>query len=334
MSSHPIHEANKISPYGDLAREEFHKNHQILHKESYMLNKQNMKIFTQSWQPADSTSKVLKGLVAMIHGYCSESSWLFELNAVAIAKAGYFVCALDLQGHGYSEGSPGIISDFEYLVSDSIQYFDSVRKEHPRLPAFLYGESMGGAFSIIICLRQKNAWNGLILCGPLCGVSRNLMPLWPMEKVVIPVVASIAPLRRINSTNPLATQSIKEVWKKKLAGKSPNPPTKAMLPLQAITAREYIKVCVYVQERCRELDLPLLVLHGGDDRVCDPQFAKFLHDSAASQDKSLKIFPGMWHRLFGEPNESVELVFEMIVCWIELRAKMVKMNSTIMRSSL
>ncbi|CAI9095715.1 OLC1v1031711C1 [Oldenlandia corymbosa var. corymbosa] len=329
---HPIHEANKNSPYGDLRREEFHKKHQILHKESFMINNNNMKIFTQSWQPADSTSKVPKGLVAMIHPYCSESSWLFELNAVAIAKAGYFVCALDLQGHGYSDGSPGIISDFEVLVSDSTQYFDSVRKEHPKLPAFLYGESMGGGLSIIICLRQKNEWDGLILCGSLCGVSENMMPLWPMDKL-LPLTAFFAPSKRINSTKLLATEAVKEEWKKKLAMKSPNPPTSAMIPLPAITTQQTLQGMAYIQTRCRELELPLLILHGGDDKICDPQSAKFLLESAASQDKSLKIFPGMWHRLVGEPNETIELVFEIIISWIEVRAKMAKMTHY-MRSSL
>jgi hypothetical protein len=58
-----------------------------------MFNKKNMKIFTQSWRP-DSTSQP-KGIVAMVHVYSSsESSWLNELTAVAIAKAGFLVCAL------------------------------------------------------------------------------------------------------------------------------------------------------------------------------------------------------------------------------------------------
>ncbi|CAI9095697.1 OLC1v1031693C1 [Oldenlandia corymbosa var. corymbosa] len=324
--SHPIHEANKNSPYGDLTREEFHKKHQILHKQSFMFNKKNMKIFTQSWQPADYSTSELKGLVAMIHGYCSESSWLFELNAIAIAKSGYFVCALDLPGHGYSEGSRGFISDLLSLVSDSIQFFDSVRKEHSGLPAFLYGESLGGAIAVFICLRQKNEWNGLILSGPMFGISRNMLPMWPTEKIILPVASSFAPSWQINSTRLFAVESIKEGWKKRLVGKGPNRPTNSMIPLQAITLREFMKACSFIQRRCHQLEVPLLVLHGEDDRVCEPQAAKFVFQSAASKDKSMKICPGMWHQLIGEPNPSVEQVFEMIISWIEVRAKMVKMN--------
>ncbi|CAI9095699.1 OLC1v1031695C1 [Oldenlandia corymbosa var. corymbosa] len=327
--SHPIHEANKNSPYGDLTREEFHKKHQMLHKESFMFNNKNMKIFTQSWQPADYSTSRLKGMVAMIHGYCSESSWLFELNAVAIAKSGYFVCALDLQGHGYSEGSPGIIPDFLSLVSDSIQFFDSVRKEHPKLPAFLYGESVGGAISVFISLRQKKAWNGLILSGPMCGVSRYMLPVWPLEKFILPLASNIAPSFKVSSTKLLATGSIKEGWKKKMAGKSPNRPSNAMIPLPAITLREFMKACSFIERSCKELEVPLLILHGEEDRICDPEATKFVFRLASSRDKSMNILPGMWHQLIGEPNQSVELAFEIVISWIEVRAKLVKINQNI-----
>lgn len=321
MAPHPIHQANENSPYGDLTREEFYKKHQILHKESFMLNKENMKIFTQSWQP--NSSAKLKGLVGMVHGYSSESSWLFELNAVAIAKAGYFVCALDLQGHGYSEGSPGLISNFQFLVSDCIQLFNSARAEYPKLPAFLYGESMGGAVAIIIGLMQGKEWNGIILSGPLCGVSKKYKPLWPLEKL-LPVAAFIAPSWRITFTKPPATGSYKEEWKRKLVLKSPNRPICGKPP--AITAQELMKICSYIHGKCPELEVPLLILHGEDDNICDPDAAKFVFESAASKDKTLKIFPGMRHQLIGEPNESVELVFGTMISWIDVRAKLAKIN--------
>ncbi len=70
----------------------------------------------------------------------------------------------------------------------------------------------------------------------------------------------------------------------------------------------------------------MLILHGEDDKICDPQAAKFVFQSAASKDKSMNILPGMWHQLLGEPNESVELVFEIVISWIEVRANMVKMK--------
>ncbi|XP_059666450.1 caffeoylshikimate esterase-like [Cornus florida] len=327
--AHPIHQANENSPYGDLTREEFYKKHHILHEQSFMLNQQNMKIFTQSWRP--NLAPRLRGLVAMVHGYNSESSWLFELNAVAIAKAGFYVCALDLQGHGCSDGSPGHIPNIRPVVEDCIEFFDSARADHPKLPAFIYGESLGGAIATLICLKQRYQWDGLVLNGAMCGVSKKFKPAWPLEKL-LPVAALFAPNWRIVISKPVASKSYKEEWKRRLVAKSPSRRTGGKPP--AATALEFMRVCEYIKRNCHGLEVPMLVVHGGDDTVCDPNSARFVHESAASKDKSVKIFSGMWHQLIGEPNESVELVFGTVLSWIGERADKAKTNSCPLMPSL
>lgn len=42
--------------------------------------------------------------------------------------------------------------------------------EFNSLPSFLFGESMGGAVSLKIHFKQPKAWNGAILCAPMCKV--------------------------------------------------------------------------------------------------------------------------------------------------------------------
>ncbi|KAL2467420.1 alpha/beta-Hydrolases superfamily protein [Abeliophyllum distichum] len=314
--AHPIYEANEKSPYGNLSRDEFYKKHKIFHRQSFTKNKQNMKIFTQSWQPADSSYK-LRGLIGMIHGYASESSWFFELNAVAMAKSGFFVCALDLQGHGFSEGSPDHIPDIQPLVCDCINYFDSARADHPNLPPFLYGESLGAALAVLVCLKQRTAWKGLVLSGAMCEISKKFRPMWPIEKL-LPAAAFIAPSWRIVITQPPASRSYKEEWKRKLIERSPT--RKTCGKPTAASALQLLKVCEYVKRNCHELEVPMLIVHGGEDMICDPEGAKFLYAMSTSKDKTLKIFTGMWHQLNGEPNDSAEQVFNTILSWIEVRA--------------
>lgn len=321
--SHPIHQANENSPYGILTREEFYKKHQILHQQKVMLNKQRMKIFTQLWRPDPNISPRLRGIVAMVHGYATESSWLFELTAVAIAKAGFIACALDLQGHGYSDGHPGHIPNIQVIVGDCIQFFDSVRGDNPKLPAFLYGESLGGGIAILICLKQTSEWNGLILNGAMCGVSKKIKPMWPLEKL-LPLAACIAPSWRIVITKSPASKSYKEEWKRKLVGKSPNRHRLTSGKPPAATALECLRVCKFIKRNCHELEVPVLMVHGGDDKSCDPKAVVNVYESAASKDKSLRIFEGMWHMLMGEPNDSVELVFQTIISWIGERADKAK----------
>lgn len=315
--SHPVHEANENSPYGMLTRQEFHKKHQIIHQQKIMLNKQNMKIFTQSWRHDSSLTP--RGVVAMIHGYATESSWLFELTAVAIAKAGFIAYALDLQGHGFSDGHPGRIHNVHVVIDDCIQFFDSVRGDHPKLPAFLYGESLGGALALLISLKQKTEWTGLILNGAMCGISKNIKPMWPLEKL-LPLAACIAPNARIRFSRSPASKSYKEEWKRKLVSKSPNRHRLVSRKPPAATALQFFRVCTFIKRNCGELKIPMLIVHGGDDGSCDPIAAMNVYKSAASKDKTIRIFEGMWHMLIGEPNESVELVFGTIISWIGERA--------------
>ncbi|KAG9439140.1 hypothetical protein H6P81_019305 [Aristolochia fimbriata] len=315
--THPIHQATEESLFGGLTREEFLKKHQVLHEESFMLNSQKMKIFTQSWRL--KSANPLKGIVAMVHGYTGDSSWLIQLTAVAIAKLGFYVCALDLQGHGSSDGARGHIPDINPVVDDCIQYFDSVRLKHPELPAFLYGESLGGAIALLVSLRQNvEQWKGLILSGAMCGVSSKVKPLWPLEKL-LPVAAFFLSSKRVVLTKPLTERSFKEEWKRRLVAK--NPKRIHSTKPTAGTALEMMRICEEIERRSREVETPLLVLHGEDDLVCDAESATLVYENASSKDKTLKILPGVWHQFIGEPEEGVDLAFGIVFSWLEQRAK-------------
>lgn len=108
-------------------------------------------------------------------------------------------------------------------------------------------------------------------------------------------------------------------WKRKLALESPRRYTGRP---RAGTAQELMKICREVQSRFEEVDIPFLIVHGGDDVVCDPACVKELYRCASTKDKTLKVYPGMWHQLIGEPDDSVDLVFGEILDWLKTRAQL------------
>jgi hypothetical protein len=68
--------------------------------------------------------------------------------------------------------------------------------------------------------------------------------------------------------------------------------------------------------------MPFFILHGEADTVTDPEVSRALYERAASTDKTIKLYPGMWHGLTaGEPDENVELVFSDIVAWLDERSR-------------
>ncbi|MCZ7585643.1 MAG: lysophospholipase [Deltaproteobacteria bacterium] len=64
--------------------------------------------------------------------------------------------------------------------------------------------------------------------------------------------------------------------------------------------------------------MPLLVIHGGADRLTHPEGSRAFYDAAASHDKTLKMFDGLYHETFHELDK--EKVLETLREWLAARA--------------
>lgn len=310
---HPVAEANDHSPFGTLTPEEFYTRHSVTHGSEFITNSRGLKLLTQWWIPNPPTKLI--GTLAVVHGYTGESSWTVQLSAVYFAKAGFATCAIDHQGHGFSDGLIAHIPDINPVVDDCVSFFESFRSRFDSsLPSFLYSESLGGAIALLITLRRGGLpWNGLILNGAMCGVSDKFKPPWPLEHFLSLAAAVIPTWRVVPTRGSIPDVSFKEEWKRKLAIASPK---RTVARPRAATAQELLRICRELQGRFEEVDVPFLAVHGGDDIVCDPACVEELYSRAGSKDKTLKIYDGMWHQLVGEPEENVELVFGDMLEWL------------------
>ncbi|CAK9136127.1 unnamed protein product [Ilex paraguariensis] len=315
---HPIAEANETSPFGFLTPDEFYSRHSVSHGSEFITNPRGLKLFTQWWTPLPPTKII--GIVCVIHGYTGESSSFVQLTAVHIAKSGFATCAIDHQGHGFSDGLKAHIPDINPVVDDCISFFDSFRDRHVQsLPSFLYSESLGGAIALLITLRRSSSrsYDGVVLNGAMCGVSDKFKPPWPLEHFLSIVAAVVPTWQLVPTRGRIPEVSFKVEWKRKLATSLRT----SMARPRAATAHELLRVSREVQGRFHEVDTPLIIVHGGEDVICDPAYAEDLYQRAVSKDKTIRIYPGMWHQLVGEPEENVELVFGEVVEWLRARAE-------------
>lgn len=131
-----------------------------------------------------------------------------------IAASGYGVFAMDYPGFGLSEGLHGYIPNFNNLVDDVIEHYTKIkgvisylsvsmvsywllllycscentwccwscfvfhltaRPDLRGLPRFMLGQSMGGAVSLKVHLKEPNNWDGVVLVAPMCKVSSFLL---------------------------------------------------------------------------------------------------------------------------------------------------------------
>ncbi|KAF3433930.1 hypothetical protein FNV43_RR25033 [Rhamnella rubrinervis] len=319
MAHHPVADANESSPFGTLTPDEFYARHSVAHGSNYVTNPRGLKIFTQWWTPLPPAEII--GTLALVHGFTGESSWFIQLTAIHFAKAGFATCAIDHQGHGFSDGLTTHIPDINPVVDDCIAFFYDFRSRYsPSLPSFLYSESLGGAIALLITLRPGagKPWDGLILNGAMCGISAKFKPPWPLEHLLSLAAAVIPTWRVVPTRGSIPEVSFKEEWKRKLAVASPR---RTVAKPRAATAYELVRICKELQERFEEVEVPLLIVHGGEDVICDPACVEELYRRAASKDKTLKIHPGMWHQLIGESQKDVDMVYGQMVDWLRSRAQ-------------
>ena len=65
------------------------------------------------------------------------------------------------------------------------------------------------------------------------------------------------------------------------------------------------------------LRLPMLVMAGTGDRIVPPSGSVVLHDRAGSPDRTLRLYEGLYHELFNEPERRV--VLGDVAAWLEAR---------------
>jgi acylglycerol lipase len=275
----------------------------------------NLQLFTQSWSPLHRPPRAL---LFMVHGYGNDSSWMFQNTAILFAQLGMAAFALDLEGHGRSEGVPGFLPDLDAAAEDCLAHFLSVkeRAEHSQLPCFLYGESMGGAICILLHFKAALAWDGAILVAPMCKLSQAMLQQMPWPVVwVLKMMLAWFPQWAIVPTKDLVDVSVKDPAKRELGRR--NPRRYAGKPRLG-TVAALLNATSYIEKRLQDVDLPFLVLHGDADVVTDPSISQALYELAKSQDKRICIYPGMMHSLLqGEPDENVATILSDISSWLD-----------------
>lgn len=97
-----------------------------------------MCLYTSIMKPKDGK---VKAVVCFCHGFLGSSSYLIRCEYQRMVKAGIAFVAIDYEGHGQSDGLHGMISSWDWLVGDALDYFKEVlQRDFSGKPAFLCGE--------------------------------------------------------------------------------------------------------------------------------------------------------------------------------------------------
>ena len=123
-------------------------------------------LHTYIWEPAGAP----KAIVQIAHGM-AEHAARYDRFAEALTAAGYVVYAEDHRGHGQTHPvgpDHGYFADedgFHTVVEDLHEVTELARDEHPDVPVFLFGHSMGSFLARAYAAAYGGELAGLILSG-------------------------------------------------------------------------------------------------------------------------------------------------------------------------
>ncbi|KAL9158472.1 hypothetical protein ABFS82_08G071300 [Erythranthe guttata] len=285
--------------------------------ESYEVNSRGLEIFSKSWLPEEVSPKAV---LCFCHGYGDTCTFFFEALFVGIARklacSGYGVFAMDYPGFGLSEGLHGYVPKFDWIVDDVIEHYSKV-KGNPNfrtLPSFIFGESMGGAVALKVHLKQPDSWNGAVLVAPMCKIADDMVPPWLVTQILTGV-AKLLPKHKLVPQKDLAELAFRDVKKREQTAY--NVVAYKHKP-RLRTALELLKTTQEIEQQLDKVSLPLLILHGKNDKVTDPSVSKELYEKAKSTDKTLNLYEDASHSLLeGEPDEMILRVFGDIISWLD-----------------
>ena len=272
------------------------------HQEDRFTACDGLGLYEQSWLPEQEAVAV----VVVVHGI-NEHGGRYAKLAEELNRHGYAVHAIDLRGFGQSDGDRALVRSFDQYVDDVQLFLGRVAARQPGKPVFLLGHSMGGAIVALLAITGLPPVRGLVLSAPAVLVAGGVFPvlrrLASLASLVWPTLRLARLGCRFISRDPAVVEAFR------------NDPLVYHGRFPVRTGAEILRAAKRIQTHADRLTLPLLILHGTGDMVTDPRGSRLLVARAGSSDKTLRLYTGLYHEVFSEPER--EQVVADLLAWLD-----------------
>lgn len=246
-----------------------------------------------------------KAVLVCVHGLSGASSDFWPLGQ-ELPKRGLAVYGMELRGQGMDPDVParGDIRHRREWMRDLREFSGLVAAEHPGVPLFWLGESMGSLVALTTLADETHGESacprGLILLSPAVDL-REELPRWKGH--VARVASRVVPWYRL----PLARLDPAQVPDMRITSESTQasqaPLTPHLVPAHSLRLlREVDSLMRGSRAAAEKLDLPVLVLYTPNDPVASQRQIETWFATIGSPDKTSLLFPENFHLILHDRN--------------------------------
>ncbi len=261
-------------------------------------------IYYQGWLPDGE----VKAVLFIVHGV-GEYVGRYTNVINHFVPLGYAIYGVDHIGHGKSGGEREMIKHFEDYTQNLEIFYKMVSTWQPDKPIIIYGHSMGGLISSLYLIDHQADFKAGILSAAAAKVPDNINGFTIAMGKILSKISPKFGLIALDTNYLSHDKAVVDAYNTNpqvFHGKMPVRLSAEMLPAMMHVAEEFHKVT-----------LPLFILHGGGDKIVEPEGGKLLYEKAGSTDKTLKIYEGLYHEVHNEPER--EVMFQDLEEWLENR---------------
>ncbi|MEM8561931.1 MAG: lysophospholipase [Pseudomonadota bacterium] len=254
-------------------------------------------VYFRYWQPDEKPKAVL----LIVHG-AGEHSGRYQYMATYFTDLGFAVAALDHPGHGKSAGEYGHINSLNDLVETVSKFHDQLIRDFTDIPFFIIGHSMGGLVTSLYLLKRQHDFAGCVLSGP--AIRSEIEPGF-MQFLTIRFLSALAPRTKVLQLDARGVSRDPKVVAEYEAD-----PLVNHSKMSARMVYELFSGMERVQSQAPQISIPILIMHGEADLLTAPDGSRELYSAVTSKDKTLKMYPQLYHEIFNEP-ERMDVLFDL-----------------------
>ncbi|KAG7388406.1 hypothetical protein PHYPSEUDO_012614 [Phytophthora pseudosyringae] len=297
----------------------------LRHFEGRFQNLRGQLLFYFSLYPPSRRS--LRGVVLYLHGagdHCRRYIPLYE----RLCEEGFGVITYDLVNHGASDcdghKTRGHVRSFRQLVEDTDAYVAFAKHAifpltgHLAPPVIIAGTSFGSLVGLHVVLSGQHKFYAGFWAGPTVGM--EMSTLWKVQAALIQPLALLLPRVRL-----VPGVDYELLWRD--PGTLEDFKADALATKSDITSRTMQQTlsAMHRLTKAKSIQqagsgfcaLSMLFLVGSEDHIADQGVSRKFYDKLASTDKEFKVFDGVFHSVFEDPER--DEVFAHLCRWLRGR---------------